>query len=103
MAENEPPPNGTNAAIVMVEGHPITRHPLANLNGNRSHGIGPKPAKIKKIDAKLDLEQPKIKSALEDLVDLETNNLCQTTRCRAALIPSFRSQLAHMESQKGLG
>jgi hypothetical protein len=53
MAENEPPPpNSTNAAIVMAEGHPIARtgNHLANLNGNHSRGFSPKPAKVKKID-----------------------------------------------------
>ena len=56
MAKNEPPPNATNATIVMVEGHPIACNPFANLNRNLSHGLGPKPAKVKKIDTKLDLE-----------------------------------------------
>jgi hypothetical protein len=34
--------------------------------------MGPKPAKVKKLDGKLDLEQQKTKSALKDLVGLET-------------------------------
>jgi hypothetical protein len=76
MAENEPPPNATNttnATVVMAEGYPISRPiPSANLNRNRSCGLGPKPVKVKKIDAKLDLERQKTKSALKDLVNLET-------------------------------
>jgi hypothetical protein len=50
MAKNKPPPNATDATIVMADGHPIARNPLVNLKGNRSHGLGPKPAKVKKID-----------------------------------------------------
>jgi hypothetical protein len=60
MAENVPPPNATNASVT-----------LANLNGNRSRGLGPKPAKGKKLDAKLDLERQKTRTALKDLARLE--------------------------------
>jgi chromosome segregation ATPase len=56
----------------MAEGHPIAGNPLAHLNENHSHGLGPKPAKVKKIDGKLDLERQKTKSALKALADLET-------------------------------
>jgi hypothetical protein len=56
----------------MAESHPIAGNPIANLNGNYSHGLGPKPAKVKKIDGKLDLERQNTKSALKDLADLET-------------------------------
>jgi chromosome segregation ATPase len=45
---------------------------LANLNRNCFHGLGPKPAKAKKLDGKLDLKRQKTKSALKDLTDLET-------------------------------
>jgi hypothetical protein len=40
--------------------------------GNRSRGLGPKQAKTKKLDAKLDLEGQKTRTALKDLADLET-------------------------------
>ncbi len=36
MAENVPPPNATNAAVVLAEGDLLTGNTLANLNGNRS-------------------------------------------------------------------
>jgi hypothetical protein len=45
---------------------------LANLNRNCFHGLGPKPAKAKKLDGKLDIERHKTRSALKDLADLET-------------------------------
>jgi hypothetical protein len=57
---------------VLVEGDLVTGNILANLNGNCSRGLGPKQAKVKKIDAKLDLEWKKTRSALKDLADLET-------------------------------
>jgi hypothetical protein len=71
MAEDIPlPTNATNVAVVMAEGDPVAGNRLANLNGNGSRGLGPKPMKAKK--GKLDLERQKTKSALKDLVDLET-------------------------------
>jgi hypothetical protein len=85
MAKNKPPPNATNAAVVMAEGHPIAWcNPLANLNGNLSHGLGPKPVNEGQedtVDAKLDLEQQKIKSALKNLVDLETKLVELSDKC----------------------
>jgi hypothetical protein len=66
MAENVPPLNATNAAVVLAEGNLITGNTLANLNGNRSRGLGPKPVKGKKLDAKLDLERQKTRTALKD-------------------------------------
>jgi hypothetical protein len=65
MAEKVPPPNATNAAIVLAEGDLIAGNTIANLKGNRSRGLGPKPAKVKKINAKLDLEQQKTRSPFE--------------------------------------
>jgi hypothetical protein len=55
---------------VLAEGNLMAGNTLANLNGNRSRG--PKPPKVKKIDAKLDLERQKTRTALKDLADLET-------------------------------
>jgi hypothetical protein len=72
MAENVPPPNATKASVVLAKGNLIAGNTLANLNRNRSRGLGPKPSKVKKIDAKLDIEQQKTRNALKDLVDLET-------------------------------
>jgi hypothetical protein len=72
MAENVPPPNATNASVVLAEGDLIAGNTLANLNGNRSRGLGSKSAKGKKLDAKLDLERQKTRTALKDLADLET-------------------------------
>jgi hypothetical protein len=36
MAENYPPPNTTNDALVLAEGDLIAGNTLANLNGHRS-------------------------------------------------------------------
>jgi hypothetical protein len=46
--------------------------PLASLNGNISCGLGTKPAKVRKIDAKLDLEWQKTESALKEVADSES-------------------------------
>jgi chromosome segregation ATPase len=72
MANNQPPPNATNAAVLMAEAPPLERPPLASLNGNCSRLLGAKPAKVKKIEATLLLERQKSKTALKDLADLES-------------------------------
>jgi hypothetical protein len=72
MAENEPLSNAPNAAVAMAEACAIARPPLASLNGKGSRGLGAKPPRAKKIDAKLDLERQKTKSALKELADLQS-------------------------------
>jgi hypothetical protein len=56
MAENVPPPNAPNASVELADDNLMADNTLANLNGNRSRGLGPKQAKTKKLDAKFDLE-----------------------------------------------
>ena len=72
MANNQPPPNATNAAVLMAEAPPLKRPPLTSLNGNGSRLLGAKPAKVKKMEATLLLERQKSKTALKDLADLES-------------------------------
>jgi chromosome segregation ATPase len=72
MAETEPLSNATNAAVAADALCAIARPPLASLNGNVSRGRGTKPSKVRKTDAKLDLERQKTKSALKELADSES-------------------------------
>jgi hypothetical protein len=67
MAENEPLSNAMNVAVAADALCAIARPPLASLSGNVSRGLGTKPAKVRKTDAKLDLEWQKTKSALKEL------------------------------------
>jgi hypothetical protein len=73
MAENQPPPNGRNAAISSAEtsGDRQTSI-LAVLNGKCPRKVGQKEDVVKELEATLDLERLKTKSALKDLADLGT-------------------------------
>ncbi len=57
---------------MLARGDLLAGNTLASLNGNRSRGLGPKEAKVKKIDAKLEFERQKRRTGLKDLADLET-------------------------------
>jgi hypothetical protein len=72
MAENQPPPNGRNAAVSSAETSGDERSILATLNGNRTRKLGRKDDTVKQLEASLDLERLKTKSALKDLADLAT-------------------------------
>ncbi len=72
MAENQPPPNGRNAAVSSAETSGDECSILATINGNRTCKLGQKDNTVKQLEASLDLERLKTKSALKDLADLAT-------------------------------
>ncbi len=72
MAENQPPPNGRNAAVYSAETSGDECSILATINGNRTCKLGQKDDTVKQLEASLGLERLKTKSALKDLADLAT-------------------------------
>ncbi len=58
MAENQPPPNGRNAAVSSAETSGDERSILATLNGNRTRKLGRTDDTVKQLEASLDLERP---------------------------------------------
>ena len=72
MAENQPPPNGCNAAVSSAETSGNERSPLAVVNGQLSRKPAPKEEIVKELEATLAEQRLKTKSALKDLADLAT-------------------------------
>ena len=96
MAENQPPPNGRNAAVSSSEtsGDRQTSI-LAALNGKRSRKVGRKEDVVKELEASLDLERLKTKSALKDLADLGTklNKLGELSNKRGLKVSELQLEL----------
>ncbi len=72
MAENQPPPNGRNAAVSSAETSGDERSPLVVLNGKPTRKLCRKDDAVKELEASLGLERLKTKSALKHLADLAT-------------------------------